>query len=218
MGLSLTGAARSMVVALASTLAVIPAAPAHAGAVPPTVPVVIDVVTANGSGCPNADATAVVAPDNSGFTVRHRHFFATAGLGAGPTDFRKNCQINLQATIPDGYTYAIAGGDRDGFLHLPDGAAAVQRTTYYFAGSSQTATREYQFDGPYSDFWRTVDEFSDAELIWAPCNATRNLNINTEVRVRTGTSDPETSLSFMLLGTSPTAVSHYRLAWRLCGG
>lgn len=220
MGLSLIPATRTILVALTTIGALGLAAPAGAAdapAVPPPDPVVIDPVTANGSGCPAADATVEVDPGNTGFTLRHTSFFAHAGLGAGPVDFRRNCQVNLQVNAPDGYTYAVSRGERDGFLHLPAGATALQRTTYYFTGSPQTSLRDHRFTGPYNDFWQAVDETPVPDLVFAPCDARRNLNINTEVRVQSGAADPSASVSFMLLGTDRDAVSHYSLVWRLCG-
>ena len=219
MGLSLIPATRTILVALTTIGALGLAAPAGAAdapAVPPPDPVVIDPVTANGSGCPAAEATVEVDPGNTGFTLRHTSFFAHAGLGAGPLDFRKICQVNLQVNAPDGYTYAVSRGERDGFLHLPAGATALQRTTYRFTGGRQTLS-DHRFAGPYSDNWQAVDEIPVPELDFAPCGAKRLLNINTELRVQSGTADPNASVSFILLGTDSDAVSHYSLVWRLCG-
>jgi hypothetical protein len=188
----------------------------HRVSAPPPDEVTIDPVVANGSGCKNATATVVVAPDNSGFTVTHNEFFAHAGLGAEPLDFRRNCQLNLQVNAPEGYTYAISRAARSGFLHLPDGATGLQRSSYYFQGSSQTESVNHDFDAPYSDYWRAVDHFDYKDLLWHPCGERRNLNINTELRVRAGSADPETTVSFMTLGTDGNAVSRYQFAWKRC--
>jgi hypothetical protein len=221
MRLGLTGATRTTLAALATTAALVALAtpPAIAGAaeasVPPPDSLSIEVVTANGSGCPNSDATVAVDPDNAGFTLRHDSFFAHNGLGAEPTDFRKNCLVNLLVNATPGFSYAISRAERGGFVHLPDGGTALSRTAYFFQGSPQTLAQEHPFAGPQNNFWRAVDEFGPEDLVFSPCAAQRLLNINTEVRART--PDPADTVAFMLLGRTRTAVSHYRLAWRLCG-
>ena len=55
----------------------------------------IDVVAANGSGCPLGSADATVSPDNTAFTVTYSQFTAQVGQGAKPLDFRENCQLAL---------------------------------------------------------------------------------------------------------------------------
>ena len=54
-----------------------------------------------------------------------------------PTDFRKNCQLNLRVNVPQGFTYGIAQADYRGFAHLERGAYAIQKANYYFQGMSQ---------------------------------------------------------------------------------
>mgnify|MGYP006199072811 CR=1 FL=1 len=78
---------------------------------PPPDHMTIDVVTVNGSGCPAGTAAVAVSPDNKAFTVTYSQFMAQVGVGALPTDFRKNCQLNLRMNIPQGFTYGIAQTD-----------------------------------------------------------------------------------------------------------
>ena len=79
-------------------------APAHAATIP-SERVTIDVVTVNGSGCKQGTAEVIVSPDNTSFWVIYSDYLAQAGKGAGATDFRKNCQLNLQINVPQGFTY-----------------------------------------------------------------------------------------------------------------
>ena len=75
---------------------------------PPTDHIVIDVITVNGSGCPAGTAAVAVSPDNTAFTVTYSDYLAQVGIGSVPTDFRKNCQLNILVHVPQGFTYAIA--------------------------------------------------------------------------------------------------------------
>lgn len=147
----------------------------------------VEVVTVNGSGCPQG--TAETSSSGRTFSVSYRQFFAQAGGGAGPTDFRKNCQINIRVSVPPGYTYGLARNAYNGFAHLQSGASALHRVSFYFQGSSETTIVNFPFTGPFTDEWRSVYRPNPADIVYAPCGVSRNLNINSELRVNAGTSD-----------------------------
>ncbi|GAA0472897.1 DUF4360 domain-containing protein [Streptomyces sp. NPDC046215] len=194
-----------------------PSAAADEAGGPPPGRVEIDVVAVNGSGCPAGTAAVAVAHDNTAFTVSYSRYLAQVGLGAKPTDFRKNCQLGLNVHVPQGYTYAIARADYRGFAHLERGATGLQRAGYYFQGMSHTATASHRFAGPVSDNWQTSDVTDVEALVFAPCGAQRILNINSELRVGAGTSDPSTTNSFMAMDSTDGSVNTlYQFAWKEC--
>ncbi|MEU9131727.1 DUF4360 domain-containing protein [Kitasatospora sp. NPDC048540] len=187
------------------------------GQTPPPDKIVIDVATVNGSGCPAGTAAVAVSPDNTAFTVTYSDYLAQVGVGSKPTDFRKNCQLNLDVHVPQGFTYAIASADYRGFAHLEAGASAVQRANYYFQGSPQTVYASHQFNGPIDDNWQSTDTVDVAALVWAPCGEIRNFNINTELRVSPGTSDTSKTTSFMTMDSTDGDINTvYHLAWKTC--
>ncbi|MFD0258860.1 DUF4360 domain-containing protein [Kitasatospora indigofera] len=184
---------------------------------PPPDKIVIDVATVNGSGCPAGTAAIAVSPDSTAFTVTYSDYTAQVGLGSKPTDFRKNCQLNLRVHVPQGFTYAIASADYRGFAHLEKGAVGVQKANYYFQGSPQTSSLSHQFTGRLDDSWQVTDTVPVAALVWAPCGETRNFNINTELRVNAGTSDPARTTSFMTMDSTDGSIrTTYHLAWEYC--
>ncbi|WP_405998849.1 DUF4360 domain-containing protein [Streptomyces sp. NBC_00829] len=190
---------------------------ASAGIVAPPDKIVIEVATVNGSGCRPGSAAVAVSPDNTAFTVTYSEYLAKVGVGAGPTDYRKNCQLNLIVHVPHGFTYAVASADYRGFASLVSGATAIQKASYYFQGSPDTASRSHPFRGPIDDNWQATDTTDWGQLVWAPCGVKRNFNINTEVRVSAGTSDPKKTTSFMTMDSTDTAINTiYRLAWKEC--
>ncbi|MFI1968466.1 hypothetical protein BLA24_04495 [Streptomyces cinnamoneus] len=190
---------------------------AAAAGVPPPDRVVIDVVAVNGSGCPAGTAAVAVAADNRAFTVSYSSYLAQVGVGAKPTDFRKNCQLGLNIHVPQGYTYAIARADYRGFAHLEQGAAGLEKASYYFQGVSQTTSVSHRFSGPASDNWQTSDVTDVESLVYAPCGVQRILNVNTELRVGAGTSDPSTTNSFMAMDSTDGSVNTlYHFAWKEC--
>lgn len=159
----------------------------------------IDVVTVNGSGCPAGDAD--VKTDGRTFTIGYHTFLARAGGGSSPLDMRKNCQLNLRVTVPEGYTYGLARTTYEGYAHLQAGATALNRVSTYLQGSSATATVTHPFTGPFSDDWQTYYRPNSAEIQWSPCGSPRNININAEVRVTLGSADPD-RLNFAIVETS----------------
>ncbi|OIJ66240.1 DUF4360 domain-containing protein [Streptomyces mangrovisoli] len=196
------------------------AVPAHSsGSVfdnPPPDKIVINVATVNGSGCPAGTTAVAVSPDNTAFTVTYSAYLAQAGGSSDPTAFRKNCQLNLIVHVPQGFTYAIASADYRGFASLASGATGTQKASYYFQGSSNTASANHPFNGPYDDNWEATDSNDWAQLVWAPCGVERNFNINTELRVAAGSKNPG-QVSFMTMDSTDGDISTvYHLAWQAC--
>jgi hypothetical protein len=209
-------------VALGSVIAslFVPSSAAQASAVarPPASEVVIEVTGVNGSGCPDGTATVEVSPGNEAFTVTYSEFHpAWVGAGAKPVDFRKNCQVSLRVHAPEGFTYALAQADHGGFAHLKSGATAVQATSFYFQGSAETTSRSESFSGPSSDYWQTSYRIGYGDLVWHTCDGSRDLNINTSVRVGPITSEPK-STSFIAVGSpvSRRISAEFHLAWKWC--
>src|SRR5439155_3826841 len=208
----------STLLALAATALIgSPAAAAGFSSPPPPDRIVIDVVTVNGSGCPAGTAAVAVSQDNEAFTVTYSDYLAQVGVGSKPTDFRKNCQLNLLVHVPQGFTYAIAQTDHRGFAHLARGATGLQRANYYFQGQSATAFVNHPFSGAMDDDWQTTDKTDVAALVYHPCGELRNLNINTELRVSVGTSDPRTTTSFLTMDSTDGAIKTlYHFSWKRC--
>ncbi|MZE76413.1 DUF4360 domain-containing protein [Streptomyces sp. SID5475] len=178
---------------------------------------IITVATVNGSGCPAGTAAVAVSEDNTAFTVTYSEYLAQVGVGAKPTDFRKNCQLNLAMKVPQGFTYAIAKVDYRGYAYLEDGANALQKASYYFQGASNTDARQEQFVGPFDDNWQVTHTTELPALVWAPCGEIRNFNINTELRVNAGTSNTKETTSLMTMDSTDGSVdTTYQMAWKRC--
>jgi uncharacterized protein DUF4360 len=180
----------------------------------PSEPITLNVVTVNGSGCPAGIASVRRLADGTGFSVRYSNFVAAAGGSARPTDFRKNCQLNLRIHVPQGFTYAIARVDYAGTANLAAGASALKRANYYFTGSAINNYADRTFTGPLSGRWRDTDTATQAELVYAPCGVDRNININSELRVYKGTSSAAGSIR--MTSTDGGVDTIYRFSWKRC--
>jgi uncharacterized protein DUF4360 len=178
--------------------------------------IVIDVVTANGSGCPDGTAAVAVSPDATAFTVTYSEYLAQAGAGTKPTDSRKNCQLGLNVHIPQGYTYAITEADYRGFAHLEKGATGTETANYYFQGEPQTTRIKHSFVGPKDSDWQTADRVGIAALTFLPCGEERYLNVNTELRVNAGWSNKKTTSYLAMDSTDGSIATVYHLAWKKC--
>jgi hypothetical protein len=199
--------------ALALSAVVAPAATADS---PPGDRITVTVVTVNGSGCPAGTTAVAPAADNTAFTVTYSDFLARIGVGAAPTDFRKNCQLSLLVSYPQGFTYGVAQADYRGFAHLAAGAKGTEKASYYFSGHSSAAV-SHPFSGPLSDYWQATDKTDVASIVYAPCGEQRILNLNTELRVSAGTSDISKTTSFMAMdSTDGNVKTVFHLAWKKC--
>jgi hypothetical protein len=184
---------------------------------PPTDKIVIDVVTVNGSGCPAGTAAIAVSPDNTAFTVTYSEYLAQVGVGAKATDNRKNCQINVNVHVPNGFTYAISQVDYRGYAQLAAGATGQERANYYFQGNSQTVYIAHPLTGPLEDNWQFTDKVEIPALVYAPCGEKRYLNINTELRAALGTSNGATTTSYVQMDSTDGSLSSiYHFAWKQC--
>ncbi|MFC4070852.1 DUF4360 domain-containing protein [Actinoplanes subglobosus] len=180
---------RVMAAALITALA-IPLGSAPAQAAPA---ITVEVIANNGSGCAPGTASVVSNGDNTGFRVKYRDFVAEAGGGAAIIDRRKNCQLGVLVTIPDGWTIAIASANYRGKAYLRSGATALQRTSYYWQGASTTERKDVTFAGPLNGLWTTWDVAP--VLTYAECGSQSVLNINTELRIDAGSSTGTSTMS-----------------------
>jgi hypothetical protein len=191
-------------------------ASAHMRATPPPDKMIIDVVMANGSGCPKDTAYVLPAPDNTAFTVTYSNYIAQVGAGSGADEFRRNCQLALNVHVPQGYTYAIAKADYRGYARLQTGAWGYEQANYYFQGESHTTRSRHDFRGYYDNDWQASDVVGIESLSWAPCGGKRFLNVNTELRVGMGTSDPKLNSQLTMDSTDTSISTIYHVAWKKC--
>jgi hypothetical protein len=182
----------------------------------PSSGVTVDVVTVNGSGCPAGTVAVAESPDNTAFTVTYSGYTAQTGPGISAIELRKNCQIVLLVSVPQGFTYAINSADYRGFAYLARGATAIQRANYYFQGSPVTTTQSHTVTGPYTNDWQFTDTTADADLVFAPCGEARDFNINTSLLALKGTSSSSASNFITMDSTDYSSTTVYHFSWQSC--
>jgi hypothetical protein len=214
---SLAGARHAALAVLSTVLALALSTPAHAAAdealaAVPDGNVTVEVIAANGSGCAPGSAAVAANSDKTGFRIKYYDFVAEAGGTADPTARRKNCQVGVLVTVPAGWTFAVAEADYRGRARLASGATALQRTNYYWQGSSENSSTEETFSGPLYGYWRTND--AAPVLVYTPCSQQRVLNVNTELRVDAGTSTSRSSMS--MRSSEGDVDTLFNFSWRQC--
>lgn len=202
--------------ALLALLAPAPVAAADT-APPPPGQVAVEVVKVNGSGCRAHSAVAAISLDREAFTVIYSEYLAQVGGGAKPKEAHKTCNLDVRLDIPPGYSYAVERADYRGIGLLVSGARGVQKANYYFHGGARPVEQSHAFTGPYDDDWLTTDTVGSANLRWAPCGKSHKLQIDTELQVDPGTSNPATTHSLLTMdATDAVFSSTYRLTWKRC--
>jgi hypothetical protein len=204
-----------LAVSCAALFAFLAIAPASARAaspdpVPPRFTVHLDSLA--GSGCPGG-STAVSEASDTIFTVTYDQYIASAGGGANPGSFRKNCQLNVDVGVPAGWTYGIAAVVYRGYAHLGRGARGALAANYYYAGVTGTYRQNHPLYGSAdSDY-----EFDDQAPVvtYAPCRFHTTLNISTELKVYPGT-DPSYFNMLTMDSTDVNMSTIYQLTFRQC--
>src|SRR5262245_50167374 len=94
--------------------------PAYA-ADPNPAEVYLQSISYGGTGCPQGSVANTFSADRKAFTLIFDKFVASSGPGVPITETRKNCQLNINIHVPQGFTYAVHTFDYRGYVQLPAG-------------------------------------------------------------------------------------------------
>lgn len=136
-----------------------------------------------GSGCRAGTVSDLMSPDAKSFTLLFDSYIAEAGPGIPLSESRKNCQIGVDMRFPQGWSFTVFEVDYRGYARLDRGTTGLQKTDYYFAGQSKSASLQSNFFGAVDRDYQVRDTLGISSLVWSPCGVTRALVMNTQVRV-----------------------------------
>lgn len=145
--------------------------------------VYVQSISYGGSGCPQGSIGTSLSNDRSTFTLIFDQFVAASGPGVSVTESRKNCQININMRVPNGWTYTISTIDYRGYVQIPAGYTAEQKSVYYFQGQTMQASGATQFRGPATKDYLVRDTVPLNSLVWMPCSRVVPLNVNAQIRL-----------------------------------
>ncbi|KAL2204116.1 hypothetical protein CC79DRAFT_1372129 [Sarocladium strictum] len=192
----------------------IPSIPgANPGETPPS-GVQITGVSYAGSGCNAGTVASILSQDLSTLTLLYDSFVAQAGEGLNPTEYRKNCQLNVGLKYPQGWQYSVFKVDYRGYAYLQKGDKGVCKATYYFSGVTQQVSSALTLTGPYDDNYLKTDQFGVETTVWSPCGQNGYLNVNSEVRL-TPIDTKKTALLTVDSTDLKFSQIHY-LQWQKC--
>lgn len=177
--------------------------------------VTINSISYAGSGCPAGTVAENLSDDFQAFTLLFDSYFAEVGPGVPYREKRKNCQIAVDLSFPQGWSFTIMDVDYRGYTSLDRGVTGLQRSSYYFQGQRATARLTSRFRGPTDDDYHVRDTLGISALVWSPCGASRALNMNTQVRVDNRRNRRGSGL--MTLDSIDGQLTHiYGIKWRRC--
>jgi hypothetical protein len=151
------------------------------------------------------------ANDRKSLTLIFDSFVATSGPGIPATEHRKNCQLTLGIHVPQGFSYSIATFDYRGYVSLPAGLQASQRSTYSFAGEVEPINAGSRFSGPVAKDYIVRDTLG--VVAWMPCGRLVPLDINAQVRITGNPSLPGQITVDSIDGKAKTILG---FRWRNC--
>jgi len=153
------------------------------GATPNPNEVHLKSISYGGTGCPQGSVGSSFSDDRTSFTLLFDAFVASSGPGVAVTEGRKNCQLALNIHVPNGFSYSVATFDYRGYVQLPAGVSAEQKSTYYFQGEQLQASGATRFAGPVAKDYLSRDTIPLAAMVWSKCNKVVPININAQVRL-----------------------------------
>jgi len=117
-------------------IASVSAAPTERATGPDPSKVTFDAIIYAGSGCPAGSVANIANDDRTLLTTVFDSFIASVGPGVAVTENRKNCQMTLNIHYPGGFQFSIFEADYRGYAQLDANVAGLQKSTYYFSGST----------------------------------------------------------------------------------
>ena len=164
---------RELVLAgVAASLLVIPTSTAQA--VPAPEGVTAQLVTINGSGCPDQVGDVTISPEGDTLNIEFSGFLATKRT--------RTCTAVVQVTAPEGYSYAVTRVSYSGLADLPEGSAGTIRALTWFQGGSAVVESE-QIEGPQFGAWDRTLEIQGEDQVFSSCGESPYLVLSTGARV-----------------------------------
>ena len=167
-----------------------------------------------GTGCPGGSASVSVSPDQTSLSILFDQFLVEAGGSTGKTFDRKNCNIAIPVTVPQGYSVSVFAIDYRGFVGIPSGGRAQLSVNYFLPGGGRGVTTTKTFSGPYSSDYIKSDSLGLSAIVWTACGASTNLRANTSMRVQTNSNNAQAMATVDTMDVQAGLI--YHLQWRRC--
>lgn len=165
-----------------------------------------------GTGCPMGSASVSLGPDSKSISILFDQYVVEAG---GEKSFdRKNCNIAIPVTIPQGYSVSIFAIDYRGFAGIPNGGRAQLSVDYFLAGLGRGVRTTKTFYGPTSSDYLKSDSLQADAVVWSPCGASTILRANTTMLVQSNSRRDQAMATVDSADVNAGLV--YHVQWRQC--
>jgi hypothetical protein len=194
---------------------------------PPVGSVKIKNITAIGSGCKTSDSYSTnISEDGLAFTITFSQFAAQLGDGISILENRKNCSVNLDLQIPNGWQFSVATFNYRGYLDMSEKIQASHSTSYFFQGQDgqkpeNTGRFERVQNGPASGEFVLTDKIGLTSVYipntWSPCNVSRILTLNPSISLRKLPGATKLDSAVMVNDSIDGEIQQqFGLVWRKC--
>jgi hypothetical protein len=167
----------------------------------------------NGSGCSQGGVQLHLDDSKSKLTFAFDHFKAYSNHDQSIETTRRNCQVNFEVNHPQGWQYSIVKTDYQGWVNIPSGITATQRTTFYLSGQASQSTQTHTVRGPITSPFHVSDNFDNQ--IWSACGSGNGVrsNLNTQFRLSRSTTE---WAEFGINKDNGKGVQTFQVNWRRC--
>ncbi|GBG76216.1 hypothetical protein CBR_g21964 [Chara braunii] len=178
--------------------------------------VTIKKISYGGSGCPAGSVAGSISSDMAVFTLLFSGFVTSVGPHVNVRESRKNCQLDVELAVPSGWTYALVSVSYRGYVSLGKKVKGYQTTTFYFQGETGSdRSASTVFPGPYTGNYAINDRTFLGTKVYAPCGATRNLEINSQTRVDNSANDKAAGI-LTVDSVDGSFKTIFNLRWKKC--
>jgi len=156
-------------------------------------------IRAQGTGCQPGSVSTAISPDAKIFSLLFDRYEIRAG-GSDPKVDKKTCEIDVEFSVPSGWSFTLSSADYRGFADVQAGATAFHEVLYTFdkfqnfagtgvaPGFSSSSSKEFvprppvgrtgsfsfsarEFRGPLSQEYSIHNELPVQKLAWSPCDS-----------------------------------------------
>jgi len=166
-----------------------------------------------GTGCPAGSASILLSPEQSTLSVLFDQYVVEAGSNGKSMD-RKNCNLAIPISIPQGYSYSVVSLDYRGFVSVPRGGQARLSVNYFLAGGGRGVSTSKIFRGPASEDYVKTDNLGIEAVVWSACGADTILRTNTSMLVQTNRNLDDAMATVDSIDAQSGII--YHLQWRRC--
>ena len=178
-------------------------------------------VRLSGTGCDSATASVILSPDATDMSLFFDNYVVEIGQGSqNPTllKLQKDCVVQIQMQVPDGWQMAFKGVDYRGFVAMSGQGTAFQRFSILQEGAPIVSMREASLAGPANQDYHVRSEVKPERVTWSPClSGLTNVQLMSQIGVSLNPRSSDRSLTQIALDSADTSFKQsLSVGWRRC--